>query len=134
MNYKKHREEFQEKVNNFPLIWAFSEKQLLEGMEKMGWKDKSELCSIEAGGVIKKSDLAEWKKLLKDDYDEIKNYLKTDDEYLESAIRYHIINEECCYTGNFDVVIETLGISMKDEREKRIFLKVKSELAKKQED
>lgn len=59
MTYRELKERQQQEVNDFPFIWAFNEKQLAEGMQRLGLDpatDKDKLQSIGAGGIIRKTD------------------------------------------------------------------------------
>ena len=57
MTYKELKDHQQAEINAFPFIWAFNEKQLADGMRKLGLNpdtDKDKLCSIGGGGIIRK--------------------------------------------------------------------------------
>ena len=59
MTYKELKDRQQAEINAFPFIWAFNEKQLADGMRKLGLNpdtDKDKLCSIGGGGIIRKTD------------------------------------------------------------------------------
>ena len=57
--YKELHERQQAEINAFPMFWAYSEKQYMEGMKKLGVENESELCYLGAGlggGIIRKAD------------------------------------------------------------------------------
>ena len=49
---ERHREE----INNLPMAFAFNNKQLQKGLEKLS-ASKDEVVGIGAGGVMKKEDV-----------------------------------------------------------------------------
>jgi len=56
--YLELKEKHSKEVNIFPMMFAFSQKQFDEGMEKLGLNkdDTKQIVSIGAGGFIKKTD------------------------------------------------------------------------------
>ena len=54
--YSAFKKSKQQKVDEFPMIFAFSQEQLEEGKARLGVTDNKELLSIGAGGFIRKSD------------------------------------------------------------------------------
>lgn len=66
MTYKELKDRQQQEVNDFPFIWAFNEKQLAEGMQRLGLDpatDKDKLQNIGAGGIIRKTDAAAMREM-----------------------------------------------------------------------
>ena len=57
--YNELREKHQKEVNDFPIGFAFSDKQFEEQMQKLGLDpdDTSKVISIGGGGFIRKTDL-----------------------------------------------------------------------------
>lgn len=70
---KRHQEE----VNNFEgLFFAFSNKQLEEGMQKIGANSISEICSLGAGGYLLKSRVKDFSDMFKRQKEESKKKRK----------------------------------------------------------
>lgn len=98
---EKHRKE----MNDFPIAYAFSDKQLEEALEKLGAK-KEECVSIYGhGDVIKKSDVPAFKDMLKRHKQEVLDAMK-DPEFAEAAFLYEMDNHEYCinWSGDEDVL------------------------------
>ena len=101
----------QQKVNEFPMMFAFSKEQLEEGKAKLGVTDNKELLSIGAGGFIRKSDKNEFDNLFIQLDKELSENLN-DDEFLYDAFLYEIANHEYCYSCDLTDSLEVLGLTV----------------------
>ena len=110
---QRHEEEFGE----FPIVFAFSDKQLEEGLEKLG-ATKDECTSVAGGGIIRRSDAEALNALMKRLDDELTTAM-LDDEFLIEAMKYELDNHEFGYTGDWRDAVEALGIEELDERQRR---------------
>ena len=79
---QKHREEFE----SFPIIFAFSNSQLEEGLKQLNCT-KEDLRATGAGGFIRKEDTQALKNLIDRHATETTEAFK-DDSFLTSAIKY----------------------------------------------
>lgn len=114
MKYITLKESQQEQVNNFPMIFAFSNKQLEQGCEKLGVKDaESELYSIGAGGFIRKKDSKDFNALIARLDEEMQEALK-DYNFLYDALSYELGNHEYCITTNPEPALNVLGFTLED--------------------
>jgi hypothetical protein len=110
-NYRDFKKEQQDKVDNFPIIFAYSNKQLDEGKLKLGIKDNKELVSIGAGGYLKKTDRKSFDELFNQlEVDKV-NWFKNSDN-LFNALVYELNNHEYCITGDATDTLESLGLDI----------------------
>lgn len=126
--YEKWSKEWQDKINNFPMFFAFSEKQFEEGLAKLGVSPTAEkaIVSIGAGGYIRKEDVDEFKNLFSNRKSALRKEME-DDKFLYDAFLYELYNHEYGYTGDDTDAIEALGLDAEsvyaDERMLRILKK-----------
>lgn len=93
ITYKEYREARQQEFNDLPIMFAFNMEQFAEGMEKLGLTvdDQDKVCSIGAGGFMRKDDLP----LLRAWSGEDKlDDLMADYEFAKDAIYYEMCNHE----------------------------------------
>ena len=92
--YLEMRERHLRDVNNFPIAFAFNEKQLNEALEKLSVKSIDECCTVHnCGDIIRKRDFKAYKDMA------INDAMK-DPEFAKSAFRYEMDNHE--YAINWD--------------------------------
>ncbi len=109
MNYSALRSKHQAEFSNFPMIFAFNQSQLDEGLKKLGVVDTALICSIGGGGYIKKADFDDLELLVDRHGLEMDEAMK-DREFLTGAIEYELGNHEYGYTGNPNSALNALGI------------------------
>ncbi len=109
MTYNEFKTQIQSEFNDFPIAYAFSEKQLKEGLEKLGVKDTNEVSGVGSGGFIRKSDKQSFIDLCTKHSDKTEEFL-SNDENLKSALVYELGNHEYCITGNPQEAFDALGI------------------------
>lgn len=118
-SYEEIKNQIQERVNSFPLGFAFSDEQFKEMMSKWGLNPESDLnkiVSLGCGGYIRKSDIKAYNEMLEENENELKEALE-DDETLKDAFLYELANHEYTinyYQGNFDT-LTSLGFELKDK-------------------
>ena len=63
--YDEIKEKHQQRVNNFPMIFAFSQEQLYERMKKLGLKstDTDKINDMCIACLIKNTDIDEYNKM-----------------------------------------------------------------------
>ena len=125
MNYTELKEKHSKEFGEFPIAFAFSDKQLDEALAKLG-ATKDEVCVTGRNGIVKKTDAQAYVDLLKRLDKELEDAMK-DDAFLTEAIRYELGNHEYGYTRDPTDTIECLGLSMDDERTLRCFNAAKKE-------
>lgn len=111
MDYSTMKKELQAELNNFPMMFAFSEAQFTEGMEKLGVTSPDELQGIGGSGAIRKSDSKKFTDMLISQGRKLEQALE-DPEFLYGAIRYELNNHEYCITGDASDALTALGITM----------------------
>lgn len=89
-----------EEINNFPIAYAFNEKQLIEALDKLGVKDILECVSVMGhGDIVKKSDAPKLIAMFKRHTKELQEALKNK-EFAYEAFLYEMDNHE--YAINWD--------------------------------
>ncbi|MCK2000804.1 hypothetical protein MZM54_05300 [[Brevibacterium] frigoritolerans] len=115
--YSTLKQKHQEEVNNFPMGFAFSNKQFEEAMEKLGLTatDTDKVVSIGGGGFIRKTDseaLGEmWSRHKKEMKDAIDNDT-TGDGFIYHMFSYELANHEYGYTGEIEPALDALGLTI----------------------
>lgn len=129
--YTTLKDKWQQRYNDFPMGFAFSDAQLEDQMKKLGVKTKDELIGIGVGGgFIRKTDLDDFKKMTKEVHDE-QTKARDDDEYLYQMFVYEMGNCEYQLTYDTEYVME-MGCNMqlsdlKDPRIAKIWMKAKKD-------
>ena len=126
--YRVLKEKHQQEVNAFPLMFAFSQKQFVEGMEKLGLKetDTEKIISIGAGGYMKKTDLESFKSMRERHYTERKEAVNNDTDgtgYILDMFSYELSNHEYCYTGDISDTLDCLGYTREEINQDEKLLK-----------
>ena len=111
--YTKMKDRIQKEVNNFPMFFAFNNKQFTEGMEKLGLKpnetDKIYSCG-NTGGYYRKTDA----KILHEMFDRHDKELTAalqDPAFAYDAFNYELGNHEYVITYNTSDTISALGLT-----------------------
>ena len=126
--YKELKNKQEKEINNFPLMFAFSQKQFVEGMEKLGLKetDTEKIISIGAGGYMKKTDLESFKSMRERHYTERKEAVNNDTDgtgYILDMFSYELSNHEYCYTGDISDTLDCLGYTREEINQDEKLLK-----------
>ena len=87
---KKHQKEFEE----FPIAYAFNDKQLQEALEKLGATKEECVTVFGHGDIVKRTDVKALIKLLECQDEELKQRLKDDPEFAYEAFLYEMDNHE----------------------------------------
>lgn len=113
MTYQEFRKKQQTDISNFPMFFAFSDKQLKEGLEKLGNPPTSEMVSIGAGGFMLKKDKPNFDAMFKRHETELNENMKNPD-FAYSAFDYELANHEYCITCDNTDALETLNLTYDD--------------------
>ena len=123
----KHRQgEALDKFTAKNCIWAFSEKQLQEALDKRGLtreQFKEQYTGFLGGGVIRKDAVDEWKNFTKNQTKELHARMESDFEFAKQAFNYELSNYECFLSYRFDEAIGALGYTEKEVNENEHLLK-----------
>lgn len=109
LDFKKRQ---QKEFEDFPIAYAFNDKQLEEALEKLG-ATKEECVSVFGhGDIVRRQDAKDLVKLFTRHDKELKEKLKSDPEFAYEAILYEMDNHEYAinWSGDEDV-LAALGIS-----------------------
>lgn len=121
-DYLELKERQQKEINEFPIAYAFDEKQLAEALEKLGVKDISECVTVCGhGDIMKKDDAPKFVAMLKRHTKEVQDALVADKDFALEAFLYEMDNHEYAinYDGDGDVLgcfglemdeLETMGL------------------------
>lgn len=117
--YLELKEKQQKEVNDFPMVFAFSNKQFDEGMQKLGLKpeETDKIYSIGGGGYIRKTDskaLSEMSERHKKEMDEAIKNDKTGDNFIFDMFNYELGNHEYTYTWDITDTINSLGLTIEE--------------------
>ena len=118
MTYKELKDRQQEEINAFPFIWAFNEKQLADGMRKLGLNpdtDKDKLCSIGGGGIIRKTDAEEMRAMFDRHRRELLDAIEADstgEGFIYDMFYTELANHEYSYTMDLAEGIAACGLTV----------------------
>lgn len=107
---KKHQKEFED----FPIVYAFGDKQLEEALVKLGAKKEECVTITGHGDIMKKADIPAFFEMLKRHKEELHEALK-DEEFAEAAFLYEMDNHE--YAINWDGDADVLACFNLDEKQ-----------------
>ena len=117
--YKQLRDKHSKEFNEFPIFFAFNEKQFEEGMAKLNLK-RSDIQKVyklsDTGGFYRKSDAAMLKELFKRHDHEMAEAMQ-DDDFLYDMFSYELANHEYAYSYDLFPVLEACGLTYDDIKE-----------------
>lgn len=99
---KQHQKEFDE----FPIAYAFNDKQLEEALTKLNATKEECITVFGHGDIVKRTDAKTLIALLDRQDKEMKQHLKDDPEFAEAAFEYEMDNHEYAinWTADEDVL------------------------------
>ena len=113
MKYSQLKDTQQAAFNNFEgIIFAFTNKQLDEGLAKLG-ASKSEITMCNTGMFVLKTRESAMYTLLETSNKEMKEALK-DESFLQDALTYELCNHEYCITGNTRDALAALDLTSEE--------------------
>ena len=95
---RKHQKEFEE----FPIAYAFNDKQLQEALEKLGATKEECITVFGHGDIVKRTDAKTLIALLEYQDAEMKQRLKDDPDFAEAAFLYEMDNHEYAINWSAD--------------------------------
>ena len=99
LDFKKRQ---QKEFEDFPIAYAFNDKQLEEALEKLG-ATKDECVSVFGhGDIVKRENAKSLIKLLERHTKELREKLKEDEEFAEAAFLYEMDNHEYAINWSAD--------------------------------
>lgn len=134
--YLEYKNKAQEEFNNFPMAFAFSDKQFEEGMRKLGLEpeETDKVYSIGCNGFIRRSDADKFHEMLdknKAEFDRLVAEDETGEGFICDMFMYELRNHEYGYVYGqaIEETIDCLGYT-EEEVEKDPRLSKGLELAK----
>lgn len=117
--YIEMKERHQKEFDNFPMKFAFSDKQFKESMEELGLteKDKDKIVVISAGGFIRKSDLEAYKEMCQRVAKEMQDAInedKTGEGFIKDMFKNELANHEYCITYELDETLDAVGLTIEE--------------------
>lgn len=120
--YTEMKKRHQEEINNFPMFFAFNDKQFNEGMEKLGLKptDTDKIYKLGyTGGFYRKSDSEKLKGIFYKHGDEMDQAIASDKDgtgFIYDMFLYELANHEYCITWDLEPTLEACGLTIYDLR------------------
>lgn len=115
--YLLMKEQHQKEINAFPIYFAFSDKQFVEGMRKLGL-DPSDTDKIYAfggtGGFYRRSDVDELEHMMIRHCQEMQDAIASDtigDKFVFDMFQAELSNHEYNYTGDISDTLEALALT-----------------------
>ena len=105
---KRHQKEFED----FPIAYAFNDKQLEEALDKLG-AAKDECVSVFGhGDIVKRENADALIKLLEDQREELLQRIRDDEDFATAAFAYEMDNHEYAINWDGDAdVLDCFGIT-----------------------
>ena len=105
---KRHQKELEE----FPIAYAFNDKQLEEALEKLGATKEECVTVFGHGDIVKRKDVKRLVAMLESQRDELIRRILDDDKFAEAAFLYEMDNHEYAInlSGDEDVM-ECFGLT-----------------------
>lgn len=113
MNYTEYKKKVSDDINNFPMMFAFSQSQFVEGLKTLGVTQPSELCSIGCNGFIRKADKDKYISLGKSHKELFREGLK-DADFCYSMFLYEMSNTEYIYAYDDDDLLEACNLTVEE--------------------
>ena len=108
LDFKKRQ---QKEFEDFPIAYAFNDKQLEEALEKLGATKEECISVFGHGDIVRRQDAKDLVKLFTRHDKELKEKLASDPEFAYEAFLYEMDNHE--YANNWSAdedVLAALGI------------------------
>lgn len=117
--YRELRDKQSKEFHEFPIFFAFNDKQFEEGMKSLGltMEDTGKLYKLsDTGGFYRKSDAAALKEMFDRHQQEMKEAMK-DDSFLYDMFSYELANHEYGYAHDLFPVLEACGLTYDEVNE-----------------
>ena len=112
MNYTELKNKIIEEISAFPMKFAFSDKQLKEGLESLG-AAVDDVVSIGGGGFVRKTDVNALNEMF-NNHEKLREDALKDRDFLIDALVYELGNHEYCITHDPEPALNALGIEAED--------------------
>ena len=104
--YLEMQKRHQKELEDFPIAYAFNDKQLQEALEKLGATKEECVTVFGHGDIVKRENAKKLVKLLEDQREEMLQRIKDDPIFAEAAFLYEMDNHEYAinWSGDDDVL------------------------------
>lgn len=134
--YAKLKSKHQQEVNDFPMFFAFTNKQFDEGMKKLGLnpEDTDKIYRLDyTGGFYRRSDAKAFRDML-DRQSEEMTAAMSDDDFVYQMFLYELANHEYCITYDLEPTLNACGLIesevLNDQRLLALLKKAKTDYLK----
>lgn len=115
--YYELKKKQEKEMNDFPFMFAFSQKQFNEGMEKLGLQpdDTDKIYSLGAGSYIRRSDSPALHAMMERQEQERAAAIAADPDgtgFIYDMFYYELANHEYCITWDVSETLDALGLTM----------------------
>lgn len=120
--YAEMKKQHQQEVNDFPMFFAFSDKQFAEGMKTLGLEpeDTDKIYSLRGtGGFYRKSDSEKLHGMFDRHEKELKDAIEADqtgEGFIYQMFDYELANHEYGYTRDCGPAFNALGLTVEEIR------------------
>lgn len=120
--YAEMKKKHQQEVNDFPMFFAFSDKQFAEGMKSLGLEpeDTDKIYSLRGtGGFYRKSDSQKLHDMFARHEQERKDAIEADqtgEGFIYEMFDYELANHEYGYTRDCGPAFDALGLTVEEIR------------------
>ena len=115
--YLDLRKKHQKELEDFPIAYAFNDKQLQEALKKLGATKEECVTVFGHGDIVKRTDAKAFVAMLKRHTEEVRQKLKDDPEFAEAAFLYEMDNHEYAVNWSADEdVLDCFAITFDDIR------------------
>ena len=121
--YRAMKERHRKDIADFPMFFAFSDKQFAEGMEKLGLKptDTKSIYRLgDTGGFYRKSDAEQLLQMLIRHEREMQEAIAEDttgEGFIFDMFFYELANHEYCITYDYEDTLGSLGLTSEEIRD-----------------
>lgn len=118
--YSEMKKRHQERINALPLMFAFSDKQFKEGMERWGLteNDTDKIYKLgSTGGFYQRKDSTLIFSTFEENENEMNEAIKSDPDgtgFIKDMFLYELANHEYCITYDLEPTLATLNLSEDD--------------------
>ena len=131
--YRELKSRHEKMMNEFPMFYAFNNKQFEEGMAKLGLNpdETDKIYKLGGtGGFYRKSDSNKLKEMFNTFERETKEAIAADETgygFIYDMFNYELANHEYCITWDLEPTLDALGLTLAeinaDERRLKGFKK-----------
>ena len=118
--YRELKDRHEKMMNEFPMFFAFNQKQFAEGMEKLGLKpdETDKIYKLGGtGGFYKKTDSDKLKEMFNTFDREMKEAIAADETgegFIYDMFNHELANHEYCITWDLEPTLDAVGLTLEE--------------------